>query len=313
MYENITKNKLKTAFIMIGFLLFISVIGYVVGMYIDLQYGISRGYSFIFMIFALIVAVVLSFASYFNSDRIVLRMSKAVPMSREKNPRIYYMVEGLSIAAGIPMPKIYVIGNKGMNAFATGRNPENSVIVLTEGIIDNLNDSELKGVIAHELSHIKNYDILLGTIVVVMVGMITIISNIILRSFMFRGGKSRSNKSGGGVLSLILLALGLIFIILSPIVATIIKLAINRSREFLADANGALITRYPAGLSNALRKIAACSEVETANNATAHLFIANPYGKKSKVMFKNLFNTHPPVEERIKRLDEMALGVGVNN
>ena len=130
---------------------------------------------------------------------------------------------------------------------------------------------------------------------------------------MFRGGKSRSNKSGGGVLSLILLALGLILIILSPIVATIIKLAINRSREFLADANGALITRYPAGLSNALRKIAACSEVETANNATAHLFIANPYGKKSKVMFKNLFNTHPPVEERIKRLDEMALGVGVNN
>jgi len=313
MYENITKNKLKTAFIMIGFLLFISAVGYAVGMYVDLQYGISRGYSFIFMVFALILAVILSFASYFNSDRIVLRMSKAIPMSRGKNPGIYYMVEGLSIAAGIPMPKIYVIGDKGINAFATGRNPENSVIVLTEGIIDNLNDSELKGVIAHELSHIKNYDILLGTIVGIMVGTITIISNIILRSFIFRGGKRRSNKSGGGILSLILLAFGLILIILSPIVATIIKLAINRSREFLADANGALITRYPAGLSNALRKIASCSEVEAANNATAHLFIANPYGKKSKVVFKNLFNTHPPVEERIKRLDEMALGVGVNN
>jgi len=313
MYENITKNKLKTAFIIIGFLLFISIIGYVVGMYIDLQYGINREYSIVLMIFALILAVILSFASYFNSDKIVLRLSKAIPMSREKNPRVYYMAEGLSIAAGIPMPGIYIIKDKGMNAFATGRNPENSVIVFTEGIVDNLNDSELKGVIAHEMSHIKNYDILLGTIVGVMVGMITIISNIILRSFIFRGGKSRSSKSGGGILSLVLLALGLILIILSPIIATIIKLAINRSREFLADANGALITRYPAGLSNALRKIASCGEVEAANNATAHLFIANPYGKKSKVMFKNLFNTHPPVEERIKRLDEMALGVGVNN
>ena len=314
MYENIAKNKAKTVFIIIGFLLFISIIGYAIGMYFDYRYGISGGYSIIFMIFALAIAIVMSFASYYNSDKIVLRLSRAKPLSREGSPGVYYMVEGLSIAAGIPMPKIYTIEDRGMNAFATGRNPDKGVVVLTRGLIDNLNDSELKGVISHELSHIKNYDILLGTIVGVLVGMITIISNIILRSFIFGGGRRRSSRSSGGsVLSIVLLVFGLILIILSPIIATIIKLAISRSREFLADANGALITRYPAGLSNALKKISAQSEVEIASNATAHLFIANPFGKKSKIMFKNLFNTHPPIEERIRRLDEMSLGVGVNN
>ena len=314
MYENISKNKAKTVFVIIGFLLFIGIIGYAVGMYFDWRYGISGGYSTVFMLFALAIATIVSFASYYNSDKIVLRLSRARPLSREENPRVYYMVEGLSIAAGIPMPKIYTIEDRGMNAFATGRNPENSVVVLTRGLIDNLNDSELKGVISHELSHIKNYDILLGTIVGVLVGMITIISNIIFRSFIFGGGRRRSSRSsGGGVLSIVLLVFGLILIILSPIIATIIKLAISRSREFLADANGALITRYPAGLSNALRKINTRSEIKIANNATAHLFIANPFGKKSKVMFSNLFNTHPPIEERIRRLDEMSLGVGVSN
>ena len=314
MYENIAKNKAKTVFIIIGFLLFISIIGYAIGMYFDYRYGINGGYSVIFMIFALAIAIVMSFASYYNSDKIVLRLSRAKPLSREGNPGVYYMVEGLSIAAGIPMPKIYTIEDRGMNAFATGRNPDKGVVVLTRGLIDNLNDSELKGVISHELSHIKNYDILLGTIVGVLVGMITIISNIILRSFIFGGGRRRSSRrSGGSVLSIVLLVFGLILIILSPIIATIIKLAISRNREFLADANGALITRYPAGLSNALKKISTQSEVEIASNATAHLFIANPFGKKSKVMFKNLFNTHPPIEERIRRLNEMSLGVGVNN
>ena len=312
MYENIASNKRKTVFLIIGFLIFIGAIGYAVGLYFEYRYGVNGGYSIVLMIFALIIAIAVSFWSYYGSDKLVLRLVRARQLQREQNPRVYYMVEGLSIAAGLPMPKIYIIEDNGMNAFAAGRNPSNSIIVLTSGLIDNLNDSELKGVIAHELSHIKNYDILLGTVIVVLVGMVAIISNIILRSFIFGGGRRRSSRSsGGGVLSIIFFILGLILIIIAPIIATIIKLAISRSREYLADSNGALITRYPAGLANALRKISARGKIEAANNATAHLFIANPFGQKSKNFFSNLFNTHPPAGERIKRLEKMALGVGV--
>ena len=313
MYKYIAKNRAKTVFIIIGFIIFIALIGFAIGYYLDWRYGISNNYSIILMIFALILALIMSFSSYYYSDRMVLSLSKARPISRDENPRIYYMVEGLSIAAGIPMPGIYVINDEGMNAFATGRNPRNGVVVFTEGLLDNLNDEELKGVISHELSHVKNYDILLGTVVVILVGMIAIVSNIMLRSLIFGGGaRRRSSKgSGGGILSLILLIIGILLILLSPIIATLIKLAISRNREFLADSTGALISRYPAGLANALKKISAHSEVRTASNATAHLFIANPIGKKSKFMFKNLFNTHPPIEERIMRLENMSLGVGI--
>ncbi len=311
MYEQIAKNRTKTVFIIIGFMVFITMIGFALGYYIDYRYGISGNYSILFMIFALILAIIMSFSSYYFSDRIVLGLTKARPISLEENPRIYYMVEGLSIAAGIPMPRIYMIEDTGMNAFATGRNPANGVVVFTRGLLENLNDEELKGVISHELSHIKNYDILLGTIIVVLVGMIAIISNIILRSFIFGGGRRRSSRSsGGGILSVIFLVLGLLLLILSPIIATLIRMAISRNREFLADSTGALISRYPAGLANALRKISKHSQVEVASNATAHLFIANPFGGK-KAAFSNLFNTHPPAEERIKRLENMSLGVGV--
>lgn len=310
MYENIRKNRVKTYFIIAGFLVFIAAIGYFVGLYLDYRYGLSGNYSIVLLIFAFIIAVLLSFASYYNSDKIVLKLTNAKPLSRDDSPRVYYIVEGLSIAAGIPMPKIYVIEDAGMNAFATGRNPSKGVIVLTRGLIENLNDEELKGVVSHELSHIKNYDILLGTVIVVLVGMITIISNLMLRTFIF-GGRRRSSKRSGGILSLVLLVIGIILILLSPLIATIIRFAVSRNREFLADSNGALITRYPAGLASALRKISDNSAVKTANNATAHLFISNPIGKKTKSLLKNLFNTHPPTEERIKRLEEMSLGVGV--
>ncbi len=304
------KNRMKTYFIIGGFLIFIAAIGYFVGLYLDYRYGVSSNYSIAILIFAFILAVLFSFASYYNSDKIVLKLTRARPLSRDDNPRVYYIVEGLSISAGIPMPKIYVIEDRGMNAFATGRNPSKGVIVLTKGLIENLNDEELKGVVSHELSHIKNYDILLGTIIVVFVGMITIISNLMLRTFIF-GGRRRSNNRSGGILSIILLVIGIILILLSPLIATIIRFAVSRNREFLADSNGALITRYPAGLASALRKISNNSAVKTANNATAHLFISNPIGKKTKSLLKNLFNTHPPTEERIKRLEEMSLGVGV--
>ncbi|OFW62539.1 MAG: hypothetical protein A2Z35_03305 [Actinobacteria bacterium RBG_19FT_COMBO_36_27] len=312
MYEQIAKNRAKTVFIIIGFVVFITMVGFALGYYMDYRYGVGSYNSIFFMVFALLIAVVMSFSSYYYSDKIVLGLTGARPISRDENPRIYYMVEGLSIAAGLPMPQIYMIEDNGMNAFTTGRNPQNSVVVFTRGLLDNLNDEELKGVISHELSHIKNYDILLGTIVVIFVGMVSIISNIILRSFFFGGGKKKSGGSlGGGKLAIIFLILGLVLLILSPIIATLIRLAISRNREFLADSTGALISRYPAGLANALKKISNFSEVKTASNATAHLFIADPFGSKKKAFFSSLYNTHPPTEERIKRLENMSLGVEI--
>ena len=313
MYEHIAKNRAKTILIMIGFVFFLSLIGFFAGMYFDYRYGMGAAYSVALMVIALVIALLASFGSYYFSDRIVLSMTGARPVSREDDPRLYYMVEGLSIAAGLPMPAIYLIYDQGMNAFATGRNPKKGVIVFTRGLLENLDDEELKGVISHELAHIKNYDILLGTIIVVMVGIVSIIANIMTR-FLFFGGRGRRSAkgSGGGIIMIVVLIIGVLFIIMSPIVAMIIKMAISRNREYLADSTGALISRYPPGLASALKKISSHSEVRTASSATAHLFISNPLGEKSRVMFKNLFNTHPPVKERIERLNEMSLGVSTN-
>jgi heat shock protein HtpX len=314
MYQQIAANKAKSVFIIIFFILFIGVIGFFIGLIFDYRYGTGNYFSIAILIIAFIIALIASFASYYYSDKIVLQISKAHPIDKETDIRVNYMVEGLSIAAGIPVPRIYIIEEEGMNAFATGRNPKNGVIVLTRGIINKLNNEELKGVIAHELSHIKNYDILLGTIIVIFVGMLSIASNIILRSFFFGGGRRRSNErnGAGGIFALILLIIGLVLIILSPIIGTIIRMAISRNREFLADSNGALITRYPAGLANALRKISAESQIESANSATSHMFIEDPLTKRNKPVFSNLFSTHPPIDERIKRLDIMSLGIGIN-
>jgi len=310
MYEHIAKNRAKTILIIIGFVFFLSLIGYFVGMYFDYRYGMGTAYSVALMVIALIIALFASFGSYYFSDRIVLSMTGARPVSREDDPRLYYMVEGLSIAAGLPMPAIYIIYDHGMNAFATGRNPKKGVIVFTRGLLESLNDEELKGVISHELAHIKNYDILLGTIIVVLVGIVSIIANIMTRLLFFGGRGRRSTKgSGGGIIMIVVLAVGVLFIIVSPVVAMIIRMAISRNREYLADSTGALISRYPPGLASALRKISSNSEVKTASSATAHLFISNPLGEKSRVMFKSLFNSHPPVKERIERLNEMSLGV----
>ncbi|MCL4378543.1 MAG: M48 family metallopeptidase [Actinobacteria bacterium] len=313
MYQQIAANKAKSIITIILFILFIGVVGFFIGFLFDYRYGINSYFSIMLLIIAFIIALIASFASYYYSDKIIIQLSKAHPVDKETDVRVNYMVEGLSIAAGIPMPKIYIIEENGMNAFATGRNPQNAVIVLTRGIIENLNDEELKGVISHEISHIKNYDILLGTVIVIFVGMLSIATNIILRIFFFGGGRRRSNdrSSGGGILTLILLVIGLVLIILSPVIGTMIRLAISRNREFLADSNGALISRYPAGLANALRKISADSRIENANSATSHLFIADPLTKKNKPLFSNLFSTHPPIEERIRRLDEMSLGIGI--
>jgi heat shock protein HtpX len=215
------------------------------------------------------------------------------------------LVENLTIAAGLPMPRVYIIADSAPNAFATGRDPKHGVVCVTTGLLEKLNKVELEGVLAHELSHIGNYDIRFMTLVVVMVGTITLLADWLLR-FSFFGGRSRENRDSNGIFLLI----GLVLAILSPIVATLMQLAINRKREFLADASGALLTRHPEGLASALEKIAGDQEpLEAANKATAPLYIVNPLkGDSAKSFLAGLFNTHPPIEERIKRLREMNLG-----
>ncbi len=247
---------------------------------------------------AIFFAVFMNIFSFWFSDKIVLKLHKARQVSREEYFDLWNAVENLSITAGLPMPRLYVVEDRAPNAFATGRDQKHAVICVTTGLLGILDKNELAGVIAHELSHIGNADMLLSTIVVVMVGFVAMLSDFFLRSRMWSSGRDRNNNAGA-----ILLLLGLVLAILTPIAATLIQLAISRKREFLADASGALLTRYPEGLANALRKIGAFSmPMHSANNATAHLFIANPFGGKSTAGFHKLFMTHPPVEERIRAL-----------
>jgi heat shock protein HtpX len=258
------------------------------------------------LVAAVIIAIAMTIGSYYASDKIVLAMSKARPVTKEEFPYLYNVVEGLTIAAGLPPPRCYVIDDTAPNAFATGRNPRNSVIVVTTGLLEKLNRVELEGVVAHEMSHIKNYDVLLQTLTVVMVGVVALLSDWMRRSFWWGGGRRRGSdrgKGSGG--AAIILALALIMAILSPLIAQLIRLAISRKREFLADASGAMLTRYPPGLASALRKISADREpLEAANKATAHLYIVNPL-KDIRGPVNRLFSTHPPIEERIAALEKM--------
>ena len=247
---------------------------------------------------AVFMAIFMNIFSYWFSDKIVLKLHKAKPATRQEHFDFWNAVENLSITAGLPMPRLFVIDDPAPNAFATGRDSKHAVICITTGLLTILSKSELEGVIAHELSHIGNYDMLLSTVVVVMVGFVALLSDFFLRSQMWGSGRSRNNNAGA-----ILLILGLVLAILTPIAATLIRLAISRKREFLADASGALLTRYPEGLASALKKISATAvPMRSANNATAHLFIASPFGMKSTAGLHKLFMTHPPVEERIRAL-----------
>jgi len=249
--------------------------------------------------FAVILSVAMSFGSYWWSDKIVLSMSGARPVDPEEDKDLYRLVENLAIAAGLPIPRIYVIDDSAMNAFATGRDPEHGVICFTTGLLKRLEKPEIEGVAAHELSHIGNRDTLISTIVVVLVGFIALLADWFRHSLWF--GRRRDNdNNGGGQLQAILFLVAIVLSILAPIVAMLMQLAISRKREFLADASGALLTRYPEGLASALRKISADTEpLEAANRATAHLYIANPFKGKKVAKF---FMTHPPVEERIEAL-----------
>lgn len=238
----------------------------------------------------------MNFTSYWYSDKIALRLNKAREITRNDNIELWNLVENLSITAGLPMPKLCIIDDSAPNAFATGRNKKHATIGVTTGLLKILNKNELEGVIAHELSHIGNRDILLSTVVVVLVGFIAILADMFMRSLIF-GGRSNDNKNGG-----IFIIIGIALSILAPIFATLIQLAISRKREFLADASGALLTRYPEGLASALQKISSYSSpMKNANTATAHLFIANPFGSMGKKI-SNLFSTHPSTEKRVKAL-----------
>ncbi len=254
--------------------------------------------------FAIIFSTFMNVLSYWYSDKIVLSMYRAQAVTNESHPDLYNIVENLSIAGGLPMPKVYVIPDPAPNAFATGRNKDHAAVAVTSGLLQILNRTELEGVIGHELSHIGNRDTLLSTVVIVLVGFVSLISNIFLRSAMWGGlGRGRDREGNGGNVFAIV---GVILAIFSPIAVTLIQLAISRRREYLADASGALLTRYPEGLASALEKISQYSRpMARANEATAHLFIANPFGNvKSRVA--GLFATHPPAAERIKILRDMA-------
>lgn len=295
-YEQISANKRRTALVMSLFVVVISALGYVFG---EVYGGAGAGISF--LIFALIISVIAAFFSYYFSDKAVLSIAKAKKVGHEEAPQVYGILENLTIGAGLPkVPELYIIDDSAPNAFATGRNPANSVVAVTNGLLQKLDKREIEAVLAHEISHIRNYDILLMTIVVILVGSITLIANIFFRGG-FRSGSDR--KSAGGIIIII----GIVLALLSPIIAQLIKLAVSRSREYLADASGALLTRDPEGLASALVKISEYKgPLKTANEATAHMYFDNPLKKGINAgRFANLFNTHPPAEERIKRLRSM--------
>lgn len=299
LYTQKNSNIRKTWFLITAFLIFIIGLGYV----FSYQFN-----SPAILIGAVIFSSLMSLVSYWHSDKIALAISGAKEVKHNENPELYHVLENLCITAGLPMPKLYIIEENAPNAFATGRNPQHAVIAVTRGLLNKLNRSELEGVLAHELSHIGNYDMLLSTVVVVLVGLIAILSDWFLRWNFFVGSR-RDNDRESGQLGAIMMLVGIILAIISPLIAMLIQLAISRKREFLADASGALLTRYPDGLASALQKISADqTPLKAATNATAHLYISNPFsasGRSKKI--STLFMTHPPIEDRIKALRGMKV------
>lgn len=292
-YGTISSNKWKTWIIMIFFVVFITTIVYVMSKALGLGSLSMAG-------FALIIAGIMSIGSFYYSDKLVITTSGAKLATKAQFPKYFRTVENLAIGAGLPTPKIYVINDPSPNAFATGRDPKHAVVATTTGLLDMMSDVELEGIIAHELSHIKNFDIRLMGVVAVLVGFVAILSDLFIRATFFRD--SDDNKGNA-----IFLVIAIVLAILSPIAAMLIQTAVSRKREYLADASGVLITRYPEGLASALEKLKNDhTPPRSASNATAHLFIENPFdNKKVKNMFTGLFNTHPPLEERIKILRSM--------
>lgn len=296
LYTQQGSNIRKTWLLMTVFLIVVIAIGYGVAYMLG-----NPAILYVAVVFALVMNV----GSYWFSDKLVIKMTGAQPATREEYPELWNIVENLSITAGLPMPKVYVVNDPAPNAFATGRDPEHAAVAATTGILQILNRTELEGVMAHELSHIGNRDMLVSTVAVVLAGFVAILADLFMRAMMFGGGDRDNDKAG-----IIFLVLGVIGIILAPLAAQMIQMAISRRREYLADVSGALLTRYPEGLASALEKINSYSRpMQRANNATAHLFIADPFGndKRSfKQKISGLFQTHPPAADRVKRLREMS-------
>lgn len=295
-YDIIARNKRRSIILVVVFTLFVAFIGWAIGTATDYSAG--------GLVFAILVAVVMTLAGYYGGDKVALMTSGAQgPIDKARLPYVYNMVENLCIADGQPVPKIYVIDDPAINAFATGRDPKHASIAVTTGAIEKLENEELEGVLAHELSHVKNYDVRYMMLVLMLVNIITLLTRWFFYAGRFGGGRSDSRGNAAGVFAIV----GIVLLIVSPIIAQLVHLAVSRRREFLADASGALLTRYPAGLAAALGKIQRenTRPMQRANDATAHLFFANPFGSGSKRLAR-LFMTHPPIEERIAALKSMG-------
>ncbi len=293
MYSYRAANIHRTWALMTAFLLLVIGIGFVVSQ--------VTGNPFVLYI-AIAISISMNAYSYWFSDKVALSVSKAKPITKEQYPDLYNVVENLSITAGLPMPKVHVIEDSAMNAFATGRNPQNAAVAATTGLLKSLSKAELEGVMAHELGHVQNRDILVSSVAVVLAGFVSIVAEMFLRGSGFGRGRS---KEGGNIW---ILVLGFVFMLLAPLFARMMTMAISRRREYLADTSGALLTRYPEGLASALEKIHEQNQpLQRASNATAHLFIANPFGAKKKIGggISALFSTHPPAQDRIRILREM--------
>lgn len=296
--DQIAANKRRTWLLMVLFVVFVGAVAAV------FSYALSGSTAILPVVGLGLIAYALF--SYYASATVAIAVSGAHPVTKEQEPMLWRAVENLCIGAGLPLPQVYVIEDSAPNAFATGRDPDHSYVVVTRGLLDKMDHLELEGVIAHELSHIGNYDIRLMTIVVVLVGAIALMSDFFLRWTWWGAGRRSGSRDRGGAGYAIILAVALLAAILAPLIAQVIRLAVSRRREYLADASGALLTRYPEGLARALEKIAADVEpLEAANKATAHLYIANPL-KEHMSLLNNLFDTHPPIQERIARLREMG-------
>jgi heat shock protein HtpX len=300
-YEQIAANKRKTAILFVLAVLLLGAVGYALGLLTES--------GPVGLVIALVVAVVMSVGSYLYGDRIVLASTRAKEVSMEEAPRLHNIVEGLAIAAGIPKPRVWVVPENAPNAFATGRDPEHSHVAVTQGLLDTMNRVELEGVIGHEMAHVLDRDILVGTVVATLVGAAVLLSEFFMRMWWWGGFRGRrGSDSGGGAASALIFALGFILLILAPIFGQLIRLAVSRNREFLADAQGAMLTRYPPGLIAALRKLqAAPTAMRSANNATAHLWLNQPSRLEGERLgtLERVFSTHPPLSERIRRLEEM--------
>jgi heat shock protein HtpX len=300
-YEQIAANKRKTVVLFVLAILLLAGVGYALGLLANS--GIAG------LVIALIVAVVLSISSYAYGDRVVLASTRAKEVTKEGAPRLHNIVEGLAIAAGVPKPRVWIVPEAAPNAFATGRDPEHSHVAVTQGLLETMNRVELEGVIGHEMAHVQDRDILVGTVVATLVGAAVLLSEFFMRAWWWGGFRGRrGSDSGGGAASAAIFAIGFVLLILAPIFGQLIRLAVSRNREYLADAQGAMLTRYPPGLISALKKLqAAPTAMRSANNATAHLWLNQPSrieGERMGTMEK-LFSTHPPLADRIRRLEEM--------